>query len=111
MHNNSRHDLPLPAGARTVHDWEPEGGTWSRYFTGDTRKIERAGSEPARIYVGGSQYLDGCVERSIVVAGLDKDIGFTVGQARRVAAEILSAADDADRWTAGGHVTNYPDER
>jgi hypothetical protein len=94
-HINAQHDLPLPVGAVTVHGWEP--GDTSRYFTGEARKIERADSEPVRVYIGGSQYVDGCVERSIVVAGLDKDIGLTVEQARQLAAEILSTADELDR--------------
>jgi hypothetical protein len=85
-------DLPIPPGATDVGDWEPStAGGWSRTvtwasFDGDGRIVD----------VAGNQRDDGTVTRRIIVWGVEDGAEFDAGGARRLAADLLNAADLLD---------------
>jgi hypothetical protein len=85
-------DLPLPAGAVAVNDWEHmRDNTWARHFWGTTR---RAG--PASVVIHGEQSADGSCERWLHVRD-DDDSELTPAQARELASALSRAADEVDQ--------------
>jgi hypothetical protein len=97
---NAQHDVPLPPGAVSLGDWRtldvslPE---YRRMRCLHGRKRTGAtdlGGEPIEVYVSGEQTDDGEIDAAIVVCGIEVD----PTQARRLAAQILDTADEADGW-------------
>jgi hypothetical protein len=94
-------DMERPGGSVVVLGWE--SGTDSRYFRGTSWVIERNNRETDMcVDVVGTQYGDGRVERFV---GLDDD-DMSVEQARALAAALLEAADEIDRFA--GNQTETP---
>ncbi len=103
---NPRPDVPLPAGAEKVYDWENPGTPGAyRYFRGRVRTIpaedttNRPWSEDITVHVQGTQRPDGTIdEHDINVHQLHSDNPITAKQARQLAAALLEAAAELDRW-------------
>jgi hypothetical protein len=91
MTTNTFPNLPVPAGAAHVYDWD-KGGT--RYFTGTSRRVVERGDRgrDTIVAIDGTQFSDGQIERVISVDGEN----LTVEQARRFAAALTAAADEMD---------------
>lgn len=88
-------DMPLPPGAMYVDDWyDIDSPEPARYFRGSSWLIKRDNRNTDMcLLVDGSQYVDGRVNRFVV---LDDD-AMTVAQARQLAAALVAAADEIDR--------------
>lgn len=81
-----------PAGASYLWHWEQDdSGQWFREFAGTARK---AGCFD--VSVGGRQYSDGSVFRTVAVQGDDRE-EFDPAGARQFAAELIAAADEIER--------------
>jgi hypothetical protein len=103
-------DIDIPANpAGWVGPWEPPALTGLpdtvRYFDGQTRVVEVAGdldvptSYQVHITTQGAQYPDGRLDqKKIRVDGVCSDAPLTVEQARKLAAALLQAADEAQGW-------------
>jgi hypothetical protein len=100
-------DIPAnPAG--WVGPWEPPALTGlpdtARYFDGQTRVVEVADDLHVpgyRVHVTaqGAQYPHGRVDQKrIRVDGVCSDTPLTLDQARKLAAALLQAADEAQGW-------------
>jgi hypothetical protein len=89
-------DAPIPAGATRVYDWYDLDTEPARYFAGPRRVIARHKRNHTLVLVDGTQWADGRIERII---SLDDD-NLTVDQARQLAAALLEAADEVDRWAS-----------
>jgi hypothetical protein len=94
-----------PAG--WVGPWEPPALTGLpeavRYFDGRTRVVPAAGDDaptyPVHVVAQGVQYPDGRVDQTrIRVDGVCGDVPLTIAQARKLAAAVLEAADEAAGW-------------
>jgi hypothetical protein len=84
-------DLPTPEGAVAVHSWEVDRmGTWSRFFSGTTRRVG-----PATVAIHGEQVSDGRCERCIGVHDADE---LTPAQMRALIAAGCAAVDEMDGW-------------
>lgn len=92
-------DVPLPDGARTVGTWEDvECSTtpW-RSVVFASRQVT---DHTARVSANACQYSDGHVDSvGISVAGLDYE-DLNSDQARELAAALLEAAEQLDKWAA-----------
>jgi hypothetical protein len=93
---------PTPAGAIRVDDWTDLGTEWAhRYFEGPRRGTSRhRDSGDVQVFVAGHQHRDGSVSREIVVGLPRNDDAVTGAQARELAAMLIEAADEIDRWAA-----------
>ena len=98
-------EVPPPAGAVKVTEWLDDSPEPFRYFEGSRHVIERdERSEDIHVYVAGIQYVDGRVQREIVVHQLHADEPLrTLAQARQLADAINAAADGWE--TSGNQVT------
>ena len=87
--------MPIPAGAIDVGAWYDLDAEPARYFTGMRRVIARDNKDhDTLVLVDGTQWADGRIERII---SMDDD-NLTVEQARTLAAALIEAADEVDRW-------------
>ena len=93
-------DFPVPRGASSVAEWRIDGGT-ARSFRGTERVTETEYGEDVRVDIVGTQYIDGSVERYIVMSD---DSLLCPSEARHLAANLLAAAAEVDRLT--GRPTN-----
>jgi hypothetical protein len=103
-------DVPLPSGARAFHDWEPghklADGEW-RAFRLIYGRESRLGSH-TETHVRAFQFSDGTIylgigdpsDGPVVIVEGGSDNGFTSAQARQLAAQIIEAAHELDRWTS-----------
>ena len=93
-------DVPAPAGAIRVDDWNEtrDGSAAFRYFDG-TRYAVQAGLQDgvndAKVAISGTQHPDGRVERCIRIYADDSEL--KGAQAREVARALIAAADELDR--------------
>jgi hypothetical protein len=99
IHTENRYpNIPPPAGAVTVYEWDaPRPFTAdlpSRYFVGTRRRVGRV-----EILVDGTQWVDGRVELSLTVHGVDNDKNIPTDTARKIAAALTEAADEIDGLT------------
>ncbi|MBV9512705.1 MAG: hypothetical protein JO280_01485 [Mycobacteriaceae bacterium] len=102
MTTTTQPQIPVPAGAVRVYDWDtPEvtGHGWSRYFVCASRPAD----ENIEIYVDGTQYADGRTSYCITLTDAEKgteifDVSHT-SQARALAAALVAVADDVEGWT------------
>ncbi|WP_156764709.1 hypothetical protein [Mycobacterium sp. 1081908.1] len=96
-------DVPLPAGA--VADCE-SWAFWDnefRIFHGPDRTVSNAaGKKIAEVRTGGIQRRDGSIDTTECPPSMDvyvlTDDGLTAEQARELAAALLMAAEELDRW-------------
>jgi hypothetical protein len=106
-------DVPVPAGAVTVHEWYDPGAPFGilpmnygpdtqRTFNGTNRGIpveRRTGHhDDIEVAIYGEQYADGRIVREIGVYELHSDSPITSGEARALAATLIEAADEIDGW-------------
>jgi len=99
--NDTLFDVPVPAGMdlEEVDHWEDDGtGTWTRLLHGETRNIE---GFDAAVYLTGVQTQDGAVTWSLYVH-VEDNHALTSDQLRALAANLVVAADELDRLSAGG---------
>jgi hypothetical protein len=93
-------DLPAPAGATRVGDWEPAQRTGYpgpiRYFHGTRRTVEGGYREDIEIQIEGIQHSDGRAGRAIRVSGV-RDV-LSIADARQLARALMAAADEVDGW-------------
>ncbi len=88
--------IPLPAGSTAPGHWEADhAGIWTRTVEFSRRSEDRPGSD-STVYVDGVQASDGTVQWSLFVLADDR-APFSVDQARRFAAMIVTAADELER--------------
>lgn len=96
-------DVPLPAGAEWADDWQDVQSTPWRVIKSAERHID--GCEVS-VFATAVQWTDGTLDQSggdaphVTVGGFDYYDGVTADQARAVAAAILEAADELDKWTS-----------
>lgn len=83
--------IATPPGAARCYHWDTEEG--HRDFEGVTAEIGRA-----YLTVEGRQYADGRCERTIMLIRDDRHGGLSSAQARELAAALLNAADELDRF-------------
>jgi hypothetical protein len=100
-------DLPNPAGATKVYDWEPPEVTGDengdrRYFNGSSWAIERPDDGSTGSYgpdvtveIVGSQWASGQVERCLRVA-LHPDYPLNIEQARSLRDALSAAIEEAE---------------
>jgi hypothetical protein len=87
-----------PEGARKVYSCgeRTDGRGWSREFSGTRRQV--AG---VSVYIDGTQFADGTVERELAIGVDDLSSGpggrLTVDEARQLVALIADAADELER--------------
>jgi hypothetical protein len=93
----------LPAGAETRFDWESDEPPRQAYrvISGRTRKLKDGLGE---VETSALQYADGSINATddpprISVTTYTDD-GLTSGEARELAAMLIEAADEVDRWAA-----------
>ncbi|MCW2654024.1 MAG: hypothetical protein JWR32_5000 [Mycobacterium sp.] len=106
-------DVPLPDGVAVVDEWqEPSTSRAYRCILGTSRTIraealsrwQQDGGQEVVVrnhvtqFSDGSFDLTGRIERPGVTVTIDSDLGITSDDARRLAAVLIEAADELDRW-------------
>lgn len=87
-------NVPAPAGASHVYDWD-----WDDAHTPVHRAFDLASwdvdGDRIAVDLSGVQHADGSVELEVLthLSG-----ALTVDETRRLSAALLAAADEADRW-------------
>jgi hypothetical protein len=112
--------VPLPAGAVSTEEWQPDTSSHYRNFEGEIREVvagTRYGAHAVAVYAHAVQHDDGRIDDgtdpvfeapSISVLTIDHedgrptDIGLTLtsSAARRLADVLFMAADEVDGWSA-----------
>jgi hypothetical protein len=104
--NTTNHlaDVPLPAGATQVYDWDDTStDTPSRYWRGSSWLIDAndlRGAEDIEVFIDGVQHADGRVERFVHVHQTHSDDIITIEQVRQLAQALLAAADEAEQMNS-----------
>jgi hypothetical protein len=116
--NSTTHPVPLPTGAVSTEDWQPDDvGRHYRNFEGEIREVStdfRYGGPIVGVYAHAVQHDDGSIASgatdpffepphvSIALRGehgrVDAGITVTAESARRLADTLVMAADELDRW-------------
>ena len=104
--------VALPAGVARVDDWEPEGDqAHYRFIVGATRPLT---DHPIRVSVHAFQWSDGTLDNGdilsppgIAIHDVDADMPLKSDQARELAAALLEAAAEFDRWVAEAPTRRY----
>jgi hypothetical protein len=101
-------NVPHPAGAAYVDDWELYTPTPARTVCGLNRRIDGLDQAPdgrdVIVWTHCTQFADGSIdtEGRIEAPGVSVDIewghGLSGPQARQLAAILLEAADEIDQW-------------
>jgi hypothetical protein len=111
--------VPLPVGAVSTEEWQPDTSSHYRNFEGEIRDVvagTRYGAHAVAVYAHAVHHDDGRIDDGtdpVFVApsisvltrddedGRPTDIGVTLtGEAaRRLADVLVTAADDVDRWS------------
>jgi hypothetical protein len=113
-------DLPLPVGAVSTEEWQPNFVVrgYYRSFEGETREIvagTRYGAHAVAAYARAIQHNDGRIDDgatdpvfgapTIDLSTIDEqgrradtDISLTSDAARRLADVLITAADEIDAW-------------
>lgn len=100
-------DVPLPAGAVKVFEWEHPDITGLpqpvRYFDGTLRvvTIEQPTTQDVEVQVQGTQWADGAVEREIVVHQMHRDGAITIAQACHLAFACTHSLLVCAGWVIG----------
>jgi hypothetical protein len=102
---NPHPDVPLPAGAQPLTgEWYDDRSQLYRLITGDAREVTDAG---VAVLTDAVQFVDGGVDQgefssppSMIITREDTDTGVRLfsDQARELAAVLLEAAAELDRW-------------
>ena len=112
--------IPLPAGAVSTEEWQPDTSSHYRNFEGEIREVvagTRFGAHAVAVYAHGVQHDDGRIDDgtdpvfeppNISMLTIDDedgrptDIGLTLTSeaARRLADVLVTVADEADGWSA-----------
>lgn len=87
-------NVPVPNGTQLHSRWDSEG--YRDIFGIDRTVIDHV----ARVYSLASQRSDGAIVLGLVVVAVGEDNGFELNgdQARELAAALLEAAAEVDRW-------------
>ena len=90
-------DVPAPPDATDTGAWDKgEGGIYARFIRGTHRQVRHL-----TVTIGGLQYSNGVIERTIRVQPGETDDGeMTADLAREVAAALTAAADEIDAAAA-----------
>lgn len=94
-------DVPLPAGATSPDGWQPDDSGPYRAIFGDDRCVT---DHDAIVWTSAVQFADGAVTASplgepyVYVDCVGIDRGLNSDQARELAAALLEAAAELDRW-------------
>lgn len=90
-------NVPLPAGAISVDEWADALTPHAfRLFHGAARTVALKHGADIEVVIRGTQSADGSVEeRGILIHGGSDDT-ITTDEARRVAAALIAAADEAE---------------
>lgn len=90
-------NVPIPAGAASVGDWDGGG----RLFYGSVlATIDKLGGwlpEDVRVCTGGSQTEDGAYAWEVVAGPVHPDYPLTAAQARRIGGALIAAADELNQ--------------
>jgi hypothetical protein len=119
MTTTAERRVPLPRGAVSTEDWQPnDGGHYYRNFEGERRAVAAGTLYGADVivYAHGVQHDDGTIDNgvtdplfeppSISMSTVNGDvqtdtcITLTADAARRLADVLITAADEVDRWSA-----------
>lgn len=110
----THNDLPNPAGATKVYDWEPPEVTgdengYRRYFNGSSWAIERPDDGSTGSYgpdvtveIVGTQWASGQVERCLRV-DLAPDYPLNIEQARPLRDALSAAIEEAEALALYDH--------
>ena len=98
-------DVALPSGVVRVNAWEPDGDeAHYRFIVGPTRTLT---DHPIRVSVHAFQWSDGTLDDGdilsapgIAIHDADASVPLKSDQARELAAALLEAAAEFDRWVA-----------
>ncbi len=102
-------DVPLPEGAEFGDDWRPHPKTPYRVISGPHREVALGNASDAPqaiVCFHAVQFADGTidVEGRVEPPGISVDIEWknilTSDQARVLAAIVMQAADEIDRWAS-----------
>jgi hypothetical protein len=112
--------VPLPAGAVSTEEWQPNTSSHYRNFEGEIREVvagTRFGVHAVAVYAHGVQHDDEAIDDGTTDPafgppgismltidddqGRPTDIGLTLtsAAARRLAHVLVAAADEIDRWS------------
>jgi hypothetical protein len=105
-------DVALPAGVARVNDWEPHGDhAHYRFIVGETRPLT---DHPIRVSAHAFQWSDGTLDDGdvlsapgIAIHDVDGGRPLKSDQARELAAALLEAAVEFDRWIAQATPRRY----
>jgi hypothetical protein len=86
-------DLPLPAGAAKVGDWD-DPNPWRRFY-GPGWLIKRTDEDDVEIIIVGIQYTDGRIERGVELRGYGGPL--TAAQTRQLARILIAAAAEMEQ--------------
>lgn len=94
-------NVPRPAGATEVYDWEDLPDAPSRYFVGSSWLIERDNEDNLNVVINGTQWPDH-TDHVITLQDVKHDIldALTAGQAHQLGVALIQAAFEMARWTA-----------
>ena len=100
---STTYDVPVPDGATAEDDWQ--NGTPQPYRTlfGEVRTVDGIHVDRVSVQVTALQFRDGQLDDGSVYEPPHVYLGdeaLSTGQARALAAVLISAADEADRWAA-----------
>jgi hypothetical protein len=89
-------NVPHPAGATSVDEWDTASEAPGRYFTGKKWPLSRRDAE---VLIDGFQRVDGTGERfvNLMDEGTELLTELTADQAREIGLALIAAADELDR--------------
>jgi hypothetical protein len=89
-------DVPLPAGVTAAGGWQPNDALPYRVVLGEDRGVT---NHNVVVHTIAIQFADGRIaDGRIKAATVYSGRGLSSTQARELAAALLEAADDLDRW-------------
>jgi hypothetical protein len=89
-------NVPHPAGARSVDEWDTASEAPGRYFIGKKWPLSRC---DAQVLIDGFQRVDGTGERFVNLMDESTELltELTADQAREIGLALLAAADEVER--------------
>ena len=92
-------DVPIPAGAECVDDWQDDAPLPYRIVFGELRNTD--GVKFTTVQATAVQYADGRIDDGLVHEPPHVYLGddaLTSTQARELAAALIETANEVDRW-------------
>ena len=88
-------NVPHPAGARSVDEWDTASEAPGRYFTGKKWPLSKRDAE---VLIDGFQRVDGTGEWfvNLMDNGVELLTELTADQAREIGLALIAAADEVD---------------